>query len=384
LKNTYLVLFLIILVCTIYFLYSRNINPNEDERASLVIALGKFPMLSDQRSMKEYLTALDYTRFSGTDIRFQNVLQSVLNDNSNGSLYYFILAGIIKLTGLNLIWLRLFSIVIAGTNLFLIYTIAGKFQNQTFFQWTAVIQAAINPVFFGDAFLIRSYMLALLGVLLSIYYLLKIMGTEKPDRNNYIFYFLSVLLAIGNHYFTLAVLSAEFVFIFWKFRAFSWSLLRNGFMFLTLVAAGWFYLLYPVGWHNLSLFQKDIMQKSTLQNGYLFSIKNLLRVWMNAATNFIGFTTDILGKSRVVLKCLAVLFWIGIVFKLCKIAGSFRKEMLLILLIFSSFFYSVQSMITGSLSNFIPHYLFFMVPIFIWSMNTVVSWLIYPEVTERN
>ena len=176
-------------------------NPNEDEKASLVIAMGKFPMLSDQRGMKEYMTAIDYSRFSGADISFQNVLQSVLNDNSNSSLYYFLLAGLIKLAGLNLIWLRLFSIIIAGINLYLIYIIAGKFQNQTFFQWTAVIQAAINPVFFGDAFLIRSYMLALLGVLLSIYYLLEITVAEKPNRNNYIFYFLSVLLAIGKSLF---------------------------------------------------------------------------------------------------------------------------------------------------------------------------------------
>ncbi len=256
-NKKYTVFIFIILACSFYAYLSSSTPANLDEQVSMVIALGKFPPLAEQfqkpHTPKEYLALLNYTQYSRDSITPKNVFQSVINDNSNAAIYYFLLSALIKATGYNLWWPRLLSIALAGINLYWIFLLAGKFQNRVFFMWTTLFMTAVNPVFILNAILIRGYMLALLGCLMSIFFLIEMISEKTPGRRLLCYYFLSVMLAAGSHYYTFSVLAAEFVFIFWFWRK-DWATKRKfllGYGIMIMLVVGWFILSYPVSWNNL-------------------------------------------------------------------------------------------------------------------------------------
>lgn len=368
----------IIIICSGYSFLSRNNETNLDERSSIMIALGRYPDLSDKSgnpiSLEEYRAGLEFKKYSATGADYKNVFHALMRDNSNGYIYYFFLSLLLKAVGFSLFWLRAFTILTAGINLYLIFVLAGQFQKKRIFQWTTLIMTAFNPVFYEDAILIRSYMLALLGLLLTINFLLKLVSEEGTSRSSFIFYFLSVLLAAGSHYFTISILLAETVIIAWKFlrSSFQWRSFLAGYLFLALVAISWFFLMQPVGWHSLFFIHNSIMQMSK-GSDYIFSFKNLIRQWMNASTYFVGFSTQNLGKVRIILKFISAGILFVVTVRIWTMRRSEIKELLLMLIFFSSAFFSLQSFLTGNVTNFIPHYLIFLIPLFILGINTVIS-----------
>jgi hypothetical protein len=216
-RNFISILF-IISICAIYFYRSKNNYPNSDERSSILIALGKYQSLTDSSgnfvSLGTYEQRLDYKKYDNSNVKIRAVFQNVVNDNTNGYIYYLALAAIIKFIGLKIAFLKAFSILFAAINLYLIYIIAGLFNNSLLTQWIALILTMINPVFYEDATLIRSYMLMLTGVLLSILFLVRIIdSTPITKRSEIVLFFLSVLLAAGSHYLCFPLLLAEFCYI---------------------------------------------------------------------------------------------------------------------------------------------------------------------------
>ncbi len=369
----------VLTVCSFYLYRAKDVGPNMDDRVSIVIALGKFPPLAEifsrPNALGEYTALLEYTKYSSEKVKFGDVYRSIINDNSNGCIYYFLLAVLIKMVGYNLWWLRSFSVLFSGINLCLIYMLAGKFQNKPLFMWTTLIMLSFNPVFLVNTILLRSYMLALTGCLLSIYFLQKIFTSNGKNSRNYILFFASVLLAAGSHYFTFSVLAAEFVFIVWKWGRFPDERRKFliGYLFLVLLGASWIYLSFPTSWHNLQYLIRDNLGIAHTSPGYQFSLKNLVLQWLNIFTYFFGFSTDSLGKIRILIKLFtAVLF----VLMLSRFRYSYRMafpHLLPVLIVFSMIFYSFQSAYEGQLINFIPKYLVFITPLVILGINVSLS-----------
>jgi uncharacterized membrane protein len=378
-KNYVFVFFFIVVSCSIYLHRGRYIPFSSDEKVSIVIAMGQFPTLADKflnpHAPLEYPTLLVYNKYSITDIHFSNVFKSIIQNDGSGFFYYFLLSFLIKAGGYNLIWLRFASVFLAGLNLYLMYILAGKFIKDILFQWTTIIMTAVNPVFIINTILVRSYMLALLCCLLSIYFLLKILSNHKPPISYFIFYFLSLLLAAGSHYFTIAVLGAEFVFISltWWNVAFKREVFAAGYLLLILIASGWLWLTYPVSWQNLRYLIKDYHHKSQEATGYKLSIVNLIKQWSNITTYFFGFSTDYIGSIRIFLKCITTGLFLWVMYKLWHIRVFPQNKLLLFLIIFSMIFYSLQSVFEGQLFNFIPKYLVFIIPLVILAINIVLA-----------
>jgi hypothetical protein len=371
--RNFLSILFIILTCAFYLYEGKNNYPNSDERSSILIASGKYQSLTDSLgdfvSPEVYEQRLEFKKYPISNIKLGAVLPSVMNDDTNGFLYYLLLAGIMKFIGQKIILLRVFSVLCAAVNLYLIYFITGKFKDNISTQWIALILTAINPVFFEDAILIRSYMLMLTGILLSILFLLRIMDTERPIASKDLsFFFLSVLLAAGSHYLCFPLLLAEFCFIIYKYKNTTKLLIRFGvgYLFLLAIAIGWAYVSYPLGWKNLGGLHEAVLKLSKQSPNYIFSVKNLVREWGNAFTYFVGFETESFGRSRVILKISAFLFLTCMFIKFFSLNHSVNSKMLKFVVILSMFIMTIQSVFTHYLFNFLPHYLIYLVPFFIW------------------
>lgn len=120
-----------------------------------------------------YLDSINYKKYPVSGAGFLKTTESVVKDNSNGLFYYLLLTAWIKIFALNLFLIRVLSILITGINLWLIYIFSKMLGIRSLLCLLLLFGLAVNPVFSGDAILIRSYMMALSGCLVSIVYLYK-------------------------------------------------------------------------------------------------------------------------------------------------------------------------------------------------------------------
>src|SRR5665213_3465146 len=77
--------------------------------------------------------------------------------------------------------------------------------------------------------------------------------------------------------------------------------------------------------------------------------------------------------SGVAVKCLSGSLIILSFIRLWTTRRTVQEDLLMFLVFFLVIFYSLQAMVTGHLTNFIPHYLFFIIPLFILCIITVLS-----------
>ena len=113
-KHFLAIILLIVVVSVIYAMLAYRTEPNSDERASLVIALGRHPSLIDSKGtpirLEAYLDSLNFKKYPVSGSNFLNTTRSVVKDNSNSLLYYILLTIWIKLCGLNIFAARLLTI----------------------------------------------------------------------------------------------------------------------------------------------------------------------------------------------------------------------------------------------------------------------------------
>jgi hypothetical protein len=135
-----------------------------------------------------------------------------------------------------------------------------------------------------------------------------------------------------------------------------------------------------LGWKNLNGLSEATTKLAEKSPTYVFNVKNLAREWVNAFTYFVGFTTENIGRSRIILKAIASLFFVWMFVKFCRLTFSVNKQMLKIILVLSAFFMTIESAFTHHLYNFIPHYLIYLVPLFIWEIALSISELSFLQV----
>lgn len=368
---------LIILFCFIYGFQAYHSSPNSDERASLVIALGRHPELTDKMgkpiNFEAYQDSLNYKKYPVADIHFLNTVRSVVKDNSNGLLYYLILTSCIKLFGLNLFILRVLSIIITAINLALICRLAKSAGIRSPLRFLLTIQIAVNPVFFEDAILIRSYMLALTGCLMAAYFLYKICFMESPLRKYYFFYFTGFFIGLGGHYFTFSLLVGMTVFLLWKSRESRFPDIALGYSILLLLCASWIWYISPAMAKTVNFFHTQF-NFSSHGTGYAIGFVNMIRQLLLYSANMFG-NISTLKLPGIYLKIISAL----IICILAKLMFDNRKmiryQYLFSVTFLPLFLYIIQALLTGNFFNFIPHYLLFFIPF--WCI------LLYFEIQNR-
>jgi len=358
-------------------MHAYHMTPNSDERASLVIALGRHPSLTDARGtpilFDAYIDSLRYEQYPLSGISFLKTTRSVVKDNSNGLLYYLLLTAWIKTFGLNIFIIRLLSLLIAIVNLGLLLKLAKSLGIRDSLCFLMILQMGTNAVFYEDAILIRSYMLALMGCLVSIIYLYKISTSDSPPGKYYLFYFLGIIIAAGSHYFTISLLGGATVFLFLQNRHRIGSNIIRGYIILFLTMAAWVWYIYPTAANTLNFFI-DRFYVISRGTGYTINLLNLARQLLLYSATMFGFTSDT-RTIGIVLKILAG----GLVVALTRGIFSGWKDLRLrymfALTIIPLILFLMQSLLVGNFFNFIPHYLVFFIPF--WCL------LLYLEIENR-
>jgi uncharacterized membrane protein len=368
---------LLIFVCIFYGAHAYNTPPNSDERASLVIALGRHPSLTDAMGtpilFDAYIDSLNYKRYPVSGSSFTKTIQSVVKDNSNGLLYYLALTAWIKLFGLNIFLIRLLSVFIAVVNLGLLYRLAKSLGIRNGLCFLIILQMAINPVFFEDAILIRSYMLALMGCLVSVSCVFKISMLDSPPRKYFLFYFLGILIAISSHYYTFSLLGGITVFLISKSKRGMHATIIWGYTILFFMMAAWIWYIYPTALNTLNFFKNRfyVISKGT---GYTIHFLNAVRQLLLYSANMFGITSDI--------KMLSIFFKILSGLLICLLIGriflrrsDIRYQFMFAVTLLPLILFLMQSFLVGNFFNFIPHYLVFFIPF--WCL------LLYLEIENR-
>lgn len=355
---------LIILFCFIYGIHAYHSSPNSDERASIVIALGRHPQLTDETgtpiAFGAYLDSLNYEKYPVSDSRFIKTIRSVIKDNSNGLLYYLLLTACIKLIGLNLFALRVLSILIAAINLILISRLAKLVGVRSHLCFLLILQIAVNPVFYEDAILLRSYMIALTGCLTAAIYLYKICFIESVPGRYYFIYFIGILIALGSHYFTISLLTGMTCFLLWKRWKAWFPEIAMGYLILVLLIAYWIWYIAPTMVHTMIFFhnQFNIISEGT---GYSISFENTIRQLLLYSANMFG-NISVLKTPGIILKIISGLI-ICVLAKLLFNNREMKKyQYLFSVTILTLLLYTAQSVLVGNFFNFIPHYLLFFIP----------------------
>jgi uncharacterized membrane protein len=374
--NNRLAYIFILLTCIGYTILGWNVSPNSDERASIVIALGQHPSIISTNgspiSETEYFGALNYKKYQYSDVRLFKVVQSVINDNSNGLVYYLLLAGWIKVFGLSVLGMRILSILIAGINLGILYNLAGQLKIGRSFRFLMLIHAAISLIFFADAILIRSYMLALTGGLLASFYLWKIL-LDYTKRSYFVWYFFGVILAIGSHYYITSFFVAHMILVGWKITkdkgAFAPFLVGYGIM--AGLCLFWMWLSYPSGWRNLAFFYNRVRLISE-GTGYDISFVHYLKQLLYYSSNILGVgSMELFSKSFMKVLSGGILF--SVVVLLLKYSNSLKGTFMISLTIMPLIFYTIQPLFAGNFTNFIPHYVVLFIPYWLLALYGVLE-----------
>jgi uncharacterized membrane protein len=368
-------IFLLITVIFIkYTIRAYDVHPNSDERASLVIALGKHPSLIDKKgnpiTFDAYIDSLNYQRYPVSESSFNGAVHSVLKDNSNGLLYYLMLTSWIKIFGVNIFISRLLTIFFSIVNLLLVVRLSNLMGIRKWFCFLLLLLLVVNPIFVEDAILIRSYMPALTGCLISACYLYEISIFERAPLRYYIYYFLGFIIAFWCHYFTISLLGGMTVFLLWKKRkSCTWQLFL-GYFILLLFAFAWF--VYTITRASSSVhFFNSRLNTLSMGTGYAINIKNAVRQLLFFSANMFGLA----ASSKMIGMFLKIIA--GSL--LCALAASvyvrnkknFSSSFIIMLTYVPLFFYLMQSILSGNFFNFIPHYLVCFIPF--WCLLLIFS-----------
>lgn len=269
--------------------------------------------------------------------------------------------------------MRLMSILLPGISLFILNILASELQIKKLFAGILIIHTAINPVFARDALLIRGYMLALCGCLLSVLYLWKILSGEKIRMNHVLLYFLGMILATGSHYYTVCLFLSQAMLIGWK------MLSNKGIRFFFLIGYGlmmliclcWIWVSYPRGLSNLLFFHNrlGLISKDT---GYAISPVNYLKQLLLYATSIIGLNSGSIA-IRIIMKTFCGGVLLAMVVFMFKKRFSLKSQFIMTITLLPLITYSVQSVIVGQYTNFIPHYLVFFIPFWMLGLYLMIE-----------
>jgi hypothetical protein len=354
---------LIVVVCVIYALLAFHIPPNSDERASLVIALGRHPSLMDSRGLpipySAYIDSLDHKMYPISGNSLLNTTR-VVKDNGNGLVYYILLTIWIKLFGLNIFLARLLTILSAAITLGLIYRLAKYKGIFSGFRFLLILQIVVNPVFFTDAILVRSYMLATMGCMVSAVSLYHLYVKRSKSGKFFLFYFLGILIAFGSHFFTASLIAGMACILKWNNRKQFVPAVFWGYSVLFILAGAWIWYIYPDIDIAIKFFHDQflVLSKGT---GYEINIKNTVRQLLLYSANMFGMSSLIktLGIFFKVVSMVLIFILIrDLYFRKNETTYRFLSALTVLPLIL----FIIQAYMTGNFFNFIPHYLVFFIP----------------------
>ena len=377
---------LAILFCCVYFIAGNNQALNWDDEASVDIALGIRPQFMidpnglpnktlpyDEIVQKDIFSAADYEQHNSAN----EVIRSVWRDNSNSVVYYLTLHYFIKLVGVNFQLMRLLSIVFAGINLLLAFTIARRWSNGSrYVPFLVLILLGSNPVFFSVAFAIRGYMLCTTFLLFSSLIWLNILQTGRYNR----VLLLAVLsvAAVLTHYFSLAVIFFQFLYLL--VHAYrnkigrSWLNVGAGVLLFLIPLIVWYVISLDVGIRNMLVLDAGWNNLARVQAGWGATGFNVLKQLFNAIAYFIGFDFNAGILPRIVWQCIALLELGSICFILIKTRLlKERISLLLYIAVGALLLYTIKSISAGHFMIFEKKYLLFLVPYFIIGIVLVMD-----------
>jgi uncharacterized membrane protein len=362
-KHFLQIMLLIVVVCVIYAILAYRTEPNSDERASLVIALGRHPSLIDSKGtpiqLEAYLDSLNYKKFPVSESNILNTTKSVVKDNSNSLFYYILLTIWIKLCGLSIFAARLLTILVTAINLGLIYYLAKCVGIRRGFRYLLILQIVVNPVFITDAILIRSYMLAMTGCMVSAISFYHVYVKESRSAKYLLFYFVGILIAFGSHYFTGSLIAGMAVALKWTNRKQFIPIIFLGYSVLFIFVGVWVWYIYPNVGNTLKFFHDQfLISKGT---DYDVTIVNTVRQLLLYSANMFGMSGRILAV-RLVFKLVSI----SLIFILSRVL--YFKRNVSVYSFFSALtvlpliFFLIQAFITGNFFNFLPHHTAFFIP----------------------
>lgn len=377
-------LWALLLIVSLGFLYGmtgRNLSLNWDEEASVDIATGIRPaMVTDSAGLP--LKALRYdqivadTAFTAASYEYHNtpggVVTAVMQDNSNAFLYYLSLHYLLKAGGFSLLLMRLFTILAAAINLFLVYRLTLALSPKKYY-WAlaALLIVGVNPIFFSQAFMIRGYMLCLSFLLLSTQVWLQIIRHQSFRWQLLLWHSGLCLLAVLTHYFAIAIVAGQFLYLFlvWYLaplgvRRTGWQQLLTSLLVFLVPLIGWYLLSWHIGIPNLYLLDRG-WQHAAAGTGYAIGPFNYLKQLFNATASMIGFDYSIGGVAKAAWQALAVVViacLIGLLLKTYTIRKRKAFNLMLYLWAVAILVYSCCSWQSGHFMIFERKYLVFLLP----------------------
>ncbi len=380
----------------IYFLSGRNAIPNWDEEASIDIALGIRPSVElnnlglpipkpryEEIVSDTVFTTLNYERLN----TMPNVLRSVMADTSNSFPYYALLHWLILVSGVELDTMRMFTILLAILNLILIFRLSSSIsKNKTITPVIAVLLVGINPIYFSDAFLIRSYMLALSLCLLSTTLILNMIRNNQFQLWRFVLLGILSALAILTHYFTFAVIAASFIFFLKPFKEAQPGSRKHIAMkvflslaLMTSVLLIWYNLSGPTGIKNLGLHNKA-WAASSIGTGYDTSILSFGKQLLNFVAFSIGFGNTEGTLFKLIKHFITLSFLLSMLIISIKFWNQNKQRLniwYLYLVIIALTISSIQGFKAGHFINFENKYLVFTLPYFMIAVTSQLDdlWL---------
>lgn len=383
---------LVVLLAFVYAFTGGPLTPNWDEEASLDIALGIRPaMVTDPHGLPtrdlQYEQIIADTAFSAADYERHNtpegVMRAVMQDNSNSFLYYLALHAWLKMTGVNFLWLRLFTVLAAVINLLLIYRITKAWlPQQPYWAVAALLIVGINSIYFSQAFMIRGYMLCITFLLLSTSVWLKTIHHRSFALGSLLLHSGFCLLAILTHYFSIAIVAGQVIYLLLVCfrqqspeRKKSFPRLLAALILLMAPLVGWFLLSFHSGIPHLKLLDKG-WQQASAGTGYAIGIVNYGKQLFNATAFMLGFDYRIGGLPKIAWQGVAAAMMGTILFLLLKayrIKGAKAFNIFLFLWATAIMVYSLRSWLSGHFMIFERKYLIFLLPYLVMGLICLAS-----------
>lgn len=397
--------FLLIAACAAAYLYvGKAQQPNWDEEASIDIALGIRPAMvvganGRPTGALQYEQVIGHPVFNHGDYAKHNtpggVVKAVMLDNSNSVLYYLSLHYWIKATGVSVFTLRLFSLLTAVINLWLVaYILAKRLPQQQAWTLVAVALVAFNPIFLLQAFAIRSYMLCVCMLLLATVQWLRLIDHKGNKVGAWYGHALFGALALLSHYFAIAVVLPQYAWL----AVLLWRRRRDGLPFTKSLPAllapliivvpllVWYGYARTVGIPNMQMLDRT-WQVAVKGGGYEGTAGNYGRLLFNATAQMLGFDYQVSLLPKWGWQVLAggiMALWTLLLWGLRRQSGINKGahyrvfNPLLYAWVAGMLVYSVRSFVSGHFMLFHRTYLVFLLPFLltgiVWAMALRAQW----------
>ena len=392
--NRYKILFLFV-VLTALFLMSYKADKRgiwSDDKASLNSALGIKDGRGTNIKLPDDDIIIEKDIFTPGDYWIKNNLKNVIratvrNNGGNGLFYNVILHYWAGFFGVSDLALRFLSIIFGLLTIVFSYHFTNLITGSERVSVFTAALTAIHPLLIYYCQEVRMYSLGILMALISSWVLIKILQSKKTGRHVFgLFaaYTLGWLVSLFSHYYTIYILLGHFVFICFMTKG---KEIRGYFsMALVIICAVFSAWWLTWGWQGYKLmYALNEGIKESVSRGATTSLSSLIAGWVQVSLSMSGNYFQWLGFR---IRELAVLLFIPLfIIALCfnlliKKYGRAYIFFLMLLIIVSPVFSTLNSIKSGHTVFFSPRYAVFSIPYAMALLGIAVScifWLSRPK-----